>query len=50
MIALIPSPFEEEASARGYNIAPAVSPTGIRQYADRDTQAAFDMWKAGARM
>jgi hypothetical protein len=25
-----------------------VSPTDIRQYADRDTQAAFDMWKAGA--
>jgi hypothetical protein len=48
MITLIPSPFEEEPAARGYNITPAVAPTEIRRYADRDTQAAFDMWKAGA--
>jgi hypothetical protein len=43
-----PLPFEEWAVAHGYGTAPAVSPTGIRQYADRDTQAAFEMWNAGA--
>jgi hypothetical protein len=45
---LISSPFDEWAPRHGYDIAPAVSPTDIRKYADRDTQAAFDAWNAGA--
>lgn len=47
--ALIPSPFDEWASAHGYDIAPAVSSTNIRKYADRDTQAVFDAWSAGTQ-
>jgi hypothetical protein len=45
---LVPSPFEEWASTHGYDTAPAVSPSDIRQYADPYTQAAFDAWNAGA--
>jgi hypothetical protein len=47
--ALISSPFEQWASDRGYDLTPAVSPSDIRQYADRDTKAAFDAWTAGAQ-
>jgi hypothetical protein len=49
MISLAPSQFELWAQANGYDAAPAVSPTDIRKYADRNTQAAFDAWIAGAR-
>ena len=48
MIALAPSPFEVWAAREGYNIVPAVSPYPLRQYADRDTQAAYKAWMAGA--
>jgi len=48
MIALAPSPFEQWAQDNGYNIAPAVLPAPNRTYADRDTQAVFDAWNAGA--
>ena len=48
MIALAPSPFEVWAAREGYNITPAVVPTDIRTYADRDTQAAYEAYKAGA--
>jgi hypothetical protein len=47
MIALAPLPFEVWAQANGYNIAPAVSPIPTRVYADRQTQAAIDVWNAG---
>jgi hypothetical protein len=47
MIALAPSAFEVWAAREGYNTAPAVSPSDIRTYADRDTQAAYDAWNAG---
>jgi hypothetical protein len=45
---LIDTPFDVWAKREGYDIAPAVSPIPARTYADRDTQAAFDMWNAGA--
>ena len=48
MIALAPSPFELWAAREGYDTAPAVVPTDIRAYADRDTQAVFVAYKAGA--
>jgi hypothetical protein len=48
MTALAPSPFEVWAAREGYNTAPAVVPCPLRQYADRDTQAAFEAWMAGA--
>ena len=48
MIALAPSPFEILASANGYDIAPTVLPAAERVYADRNPQAAFDVWQAGA--
>lgn len=48
MIALAPSPFEIWAAGEGYNTAPAVVPTDIRAYADRDTQAAYEAYIAGA--
>jgi hypothetical protein len=48
MIQPSPSPFEQWASSRGYEIAPAVLPAANRVYADRETQAAFDAWNAGA--
>jgi hypothetical protein len=44
-----PLPFDEWASAHGYDITPAVSPTNIRKYADRDTQAVFDARSAGTQ-
>ena len=50
MIALAPSPFEVWARREGYNIAPAVCPSPIRQYADPDTQKLFEAWTAGARV
>jgi hypothetical protein len=40
--------FEQWAASRGYDIAPAVLPAENRLYADRQTQAAFDAWNAGA--
>jgi hypothetical protein len=48
MISVAPSPFEVLATREGYSIAPAVLPAANRTYADRDTQAAFDAWVAGA--
>ena len=48
MIAIAASPFDVWASAHGYNTAPAVAPIPTRTYADRDTQATFDAWNAGA--
>jgi len=48
MITLAPSPFEVWAAREDYDTAPAVVPTDIRTYADRDTQAAFVAYKAGA--
>jgi len=44
-----PTAFEVWARCRGYDIGPAVVPSDIRQYADRETQAAFDAWNAGAQ-
>jgi hypothetical protein len=48
MSALAPSPFEVWAAREGYDTAPAVLPCPLRQYADRDTQKAFEAYKAGA--
>jgi hypothetical protein len=48
MIMPAPSPFEVWAKREGYSITPAVSPCPLRQYADRDTQAAFRVWNGGA--
>jgi hypothetical protein len=39
--------FESWAKACGYDIAPAVSHTPVRLYADRNTQAAYEAWSAG---
>lgn len=47
-VAVAPSAFELWASANGYDTAPAVLPVADRIYADQQTQAAFDAWKAGA--
>jgi hypothetical protein len=49
MIAVVPSPFEQFASDRGYDITPAVLPTENRVYADRQTQGAYETWLDGAR-
>jgi len=43
-----PSPFEVWAAREGYDTAPAVVPSPIRQYADRSTQEAYEAWQAGA--
>ena len=40
--------FEVWATHEGYNTGPAVFPSELRTYADRDTQAAFEAWNAGA--
>jgi hypothetical protein len=48
MVALAQSRFDLWAAREGYNTAPAVVPTNIRTYADRDTQAVFVAYKAGA--
>jgi hypothetical protein len=48
MIALASPSFELWAAREGYHIAPAVSPCLLRQYADPDTQAAFEAYQAGA--
>ena len=48
MIVLAPSPFEIFAQSKGLDTAPAVLPCPLRQYADRDTQKAFEAYKAGA--
>ena len=48
MIALARSPFEVWAAREGYNTAPAVASSDLRTYADRDTQAAYEAWQAGA--
>ncbi len=45
---LMSSRFEVWAQANGYNTAPAVSSSDLRTYADRDTQAAYEAWNAGA--
>lgn len=47
-LTLIPSRFEFFAKSHGYNLVPAISPSDIRQYADKLTQEAFDAWKDGA--
>ena len=53
-LAIPPTAFDEWASTRGYNLAPAVLPAPDRIYADRQTQEAFDAWSAavarGARV
>jgi hypothetical protein len=49
MITLAPSPFEQWAASHGYDISPTVLPGAICQYVDRDTQAAFEAWNAGAQ-
>jgi hypothetical protein len=46
-IALAPSAFEVWAQANGYNVDPALSPCPLRQYADRETQKAFEAYQAG---
>jgi hypothetical protein len=46
-IALASSTFDRWASDNGYDIAPAVSPTDIRTYADRRTQEVFEAFSAG---
>jgi len=43
-----PSSFEVWAQQNSYNIAPAVCPSDIRTYADRETQTAYAAWKDGA--
>ena len=48
-ISLVPSAFEQWASSRNYDIAPAVLHAADRVYADRSTQEAFDAWNAGAQ-
>ena len=48
MTALAPSAFEVWAAREGYDTAPAVSPCPLRQYADRGTQKAFEVYQAGA--
>jgi hypothetical protein len=48
MITVTPSSFEVWAAREGYNVAAAVSPCPLRQYADRDTPKAFDAYQAGA--
>jgi len=46
--ALVPSAFEQWAATHRYDLAPAVSTTSTRIYADRRTQEAYDTWTAGA--
>jgi hypothetical protein len=48
-LASAPSPFELWAADNQYDIAPAALPAPDRVYADRETQAAFDAWNAGAQ-
>lgn len=48
LLQLIPSPFEERAQTNGYEIAPAVSPCLLRQYADSGTQVAYRAYRAGS--
>lgn len=48
MIQLAPSPFEQFAADKGYDLTPAVSPTDLRIYADARTQEAYEIWQAGA--
>ncbi len=48
MIKEAPSPFELFAADRQYDLAPAVVPAPDRVYADRQTQAAYEMWQHGA--
>jgi hypothetical protein len=47
-IALARSPFEVWAAREGYDTAPAMARCPLRQYADRDTQKAFEAYQAGA--
>jgi hypothetical protein len=46
MISLALSAFELWAVREGYYTAPAVVPCPLRQYADRDTQKAFETYQA----
>jgi len=48
MIALARSPFELWATNEGYDIAPVVPPADGRVYADRQTQAVYEAYNAGA--
>jgi hypothetical protein len=48
VLTLVTSPFTRWAEAYGYNITPAVAQSDLRTYADRDTQAAYEAWNAGA--
>jgi hypothetical protein len=43
-----PFPFQVWAVREGYDIASALLPAANRTYADRQTQAAFDAFNAGA--
>lgn len=45
---LAPTRFEQFASERGHDTAPAVLPGPDRVYADRQTQELFETWNAGA--
>jgi hypothetical protein len=45
-LAIAATAFDEWASSRGYDLAPAVLPAPDRMYADRQTQEAFDVWNA----
>ena len=47
-LSIAPTPFEQWASAQGYNITPAVSPCAARAYADSRTQEVFEAWSASA--
>jgi hypothetical protein len=48
MIALAPTPFDLWAKREGYDTAPAAVPAADRTYADRQTQAVYDAYRAGA--
>jgi hypothetical protein len=50
MIAIAPSPFEQWSSENGYDITPTVLPCPLRQYANIQTQCAYEAWCAGARV
>lgn len=44
---LAPTPFEQWASSRGYDVAPAVVPAADRTYADSRTQEVYEAWRSG---
>jgi hypothetical protein len=47
-VKIAPSPFEIWAAREGYDTAPAVVPCPLRQFADRETQKAFEVYQGGA--